>query len=196
MNNVVAHNYHITRELRNKKNRHSSFVIWFTGLSGSGKSTLANALENRFFAAGIQTYALDGDNVRKGLNIDLKFTREDRRENIRRIAEVAGLFSDAGLITIAAFISPLKEDRELARKIIGDQDFFEVYIDTPIALCEKRDVKGLYKKARAGEIENFTGISSPYEAPEKADFIIKTDQESVEDAVKRLFDHLKKKYEL
>ncbi|WP_324719218.1 adenylyl-sulfate kinase [Salinimicrobium sp. HB62] len=194
MSNIVKHDYHITRQDRNRQNKHGSLVIWFTGLSGSGKSTIADKLEQRLFEAGIQTYALDGDNIRSGLNKGLKFTREDRSENNRRIAEVAKLFVDAGMITITAFISPLKEDREQARAIIGDDNFIEVFVNTPLEVCEERDVKGFYKKARAGEIKNFTGISAPYEAPKNPDFEIKTEEESVEDAVGRLFSYLKEKY--
>lgn len=194
MPNIVKHTYHITREDRNRKNKHRSLVLWFTGLSGSGKSTIASHLEQRLFKEGIQTFALDGDNIRSGLNKGLTFTREDRFENNRRIAEVAKLFLDAGMITITAFISPLKEDRDQAKNVIGNENFLEIFVNTPLKVCEERDVKGFYKKARAGEIKNFTGISSPYEAPEDPDFEIRTEEESVEDAVDRLFSFLKEKY--
>ncbi len=194
MPNIVKHTYHITREDRNRKNKHRSLVLWFTGLSGSGKSTIASHLEQRLFKAGIQTFALDGDNIRSGLNKGLTFTREDRFENNRRIAEVAKLFLDAGMITITAFISPLKEDRDQAKNVIGNENFLEIFVNTPLKVCEERDVKGFYKKARAGEIKNFTGISAPYEAPEDPDFEIRTEEESVEDAVDRLFSFLKEKY--
>lgn len=194
MPNIVKHTYHITREDRNRKNKHRSLVLWFTGLSGSGKSTIASHLEQRLFKEGIQTFALDGDNIRSGLNKGLTFTREDRFENNRRIAEVAKLFLDAGMITITAFISPLKEDRDQAKNVIGNENFLEIFVNTPLKVCEERDVKGFYKKARAGEIKNFTGISAPYEAPEDPDFEIRTEEESVEDAVDRLFSFLKEKY--
>ncbi|MCY2686932.1 adenylyl-sulfate kinase [Salinimicrobium sp. TH3] len=193
MTNIVKHDYHINREDRNIQNNHNSFVIWFTGLSGSGKSTIANKLEKRLFEEGIKVYALDGDNIRSGLSKGLSFTREDRWENNRRISEVAKLFMDAGMIAITAFISPLKEDRDQAKKIIGRENFIEVFINTPLEVCEERDVKGFYKKARAGKIENFTGISAPYEAPVRPDFEIKTEEESVEDAVARLFSFLQQK---
>lgn len=171
-------------------------MIWFTGLSGSGKSTIANKLEEYLFEQDVQTYALDGDNIRSGLNEGLGFTREDRLENNRRIAEVAKLFMDAGMVTITAFISPLKEDRDQAKKIIGDENFLEVFVNTPLRICEDRDVKGFYKKARAGEIKNFTGISSPYQAPENPDLEIQTHRESVEEAVERLLEFLYKKIKL
>ena len=193
--NLTEHNYHICREERNRQNAHNSFVIWFTGLSGSGKSTIANQLEKKLFDSGIGTYSLDGDNIRSGLNRGLSFTEEDRTENNRRIAEVAKLFVDAGLVTITAFISPLKDDRERAKSIIGAEDFFEVFVNTPLEVCEERDVKGLYKKARKGEIANFTGISAPYEKPVNPDVEIKTEQESVEDAVERIFKAIQSKLE-
>ena len=196
MSNIVKHKYHISRKDRNSKNSHKSFVIWFTGLSGSGKSTIASKLEERLFKKGIKTYALDGDNIRSGLNKGLKFSREDRLENNRRIAEVAKLFMDAGMVAITAFISPLKEDREQAREIIGKKNFIEIFVNTPLEVCEERDVKGFYKKAREGEIKNFTGISAPYEIPEAPDFEIKTQAESVEEAVERLYVFLREKLEL
>jgi adenylylsulfate kinase len=196
MTNIVKHDYHINRKDRNKQNDHNSLVIWFTGLSGSGKSTIANKLEKCLFEEGIKVYALDGDNIRSGLSKGLSFTREDRWENNRRISEVAKLFMDAGMIAITAFISPLKEDRDQAKKIIGEENFIEVFINTPLEVCEERDVKGFYKKARAGEIENFTGISAPYENPKNPDFEIMTEEESVEDAVARLFSFLKQKMKL
>lgn len=155
-------------------------VIWFTGLSGSGKSTLAVQLEANLAARGYKTYLLDGDNIRTGLNKDLSFSDDGRIENIRRIGEVAKLFVDAGIIVLTAFISPFRSDREHARQIIGSNSFMEVYVDCPIEVCEQRDVKGLYKKARTGEVANFTGIDSPYEAPDRPDLIIKTSELSVE----------------
>lgn len=196
MNNITKHKYCISREDRNKRNGHGSLVVWFTGLSGSGKSTIANKLEKLLFDAGIQTYSLDGDNIRSGINRDLSFSVEDRDENIRRIAEVAKLFFDAGIVTITAFISPLEKERNGARHIIGSGNFIEVFVDTPLKVCEQRDVKGLYKKAREGEIENFTGIGSPYEAPENPDFKIKTMEETVEDAALRLYHFLQNKLNL
>lgn len=193
--NLTEHHYHISREERNRQNAHNSFVIWFTGLSGSGKSTIANQLEKKLFSSGMRTYSLDGDNIRSGLNSGLSFSEEDRTENNRRIAEVAKLFVDAGLVTITAFISPLKDDRERAKKIIGGEDFIEVFVNTSLEVCEERDVKGLYKKARKGEIANFTGISAPYEKPLNPDIEIKTEQESVEDAVERIFKTIQSKLE-
>lgn len=193
MENIIKHTYHISKEDRNNQNGHNSFVIWFTGLSGSGKSTIANQLEKRLFDMGVKTYSLDGDNIRSGLNKGLGFTKEDRNENNRRIAEVAKLFMDGGLVTITAFISPLKEDRDRAREIIGSENFIEIFVNTPLSICEKRDVKGLYKKARQGEIKNFTGISSPYENPSNPDIEVKTDEETIEDSVERILEILKAK---
>ena len=193
MPNIIKHKYHISREDRSKKNGHTSLVLWFTGLSGSGKSTIASKLEERLFKQGVQTYALDGDNIRSGLNKGLGFSREDRFENNRRISEVAKLFMDAGMLTITAFISPLKEDRDQAKNIIGRENFLEIFVNTPLEICEKRDVKGFYAKARAGEIKNFTGISAPYEVPETPDFEIKTEEESVEESVERLLKFLEQK---
>ncbi|MCC8358773.1 adenylyl-sulfate kinase [Salinimicrobium sediminilitoris] len=191
--NITKHNYHITRNDHNRQNGHNSFVIWFTGLSGSGKSTIANNLEKALFHKGIKTYSLDGDNIRSGLNKGLTFSLEDRKENNRRIAEVAKLFMDAGIVTVTAFISPLKQDREEARKIIGESNFLEIYVNTPLSICEERDVKGLYKKARAGEIENFTGISSPYEAPEEPALEIRTQQMSINESIEKITEYLKVK---
>ena len=191
--NITKHDYHISREERNRQNGHNSFVIWFTGLSGSGKSTVANQLEKSLFKNGIRTFSLDGDNIRSGLNKGLTFSLEDRKENNRRIAEVAKLFMEAGMVTITAFISPLREDREEARNIIGENNFIEIFVNTPLGVCEERDVKGLYKKARVGEIKNFTGISSPYEAPVDPAIEIRTEEETVEDAVKRIIITLKEK---
>ncbi|GHA30104.1 adenylyl-sulfate kinase [Salinimicrobium marinum] len=192
--NIIKQDYQITRSDRNQQNRHNSFVIWFTGLSGSGKSTIANALEIALFQKNIRTYTLDGDNLRCGLNEGLSFSKEDREENNRRIAQVAKLFIDAGLVTISAFISPLRKEREKAKKIIGKEHFVEIYVNTPLAVCEKRDVKGLYKKARRGEVQNFTGIDSPYEAPEQADLEIITEQETIEESVKKILQFLNKNY--
>jgi bifunctional enzyme CysN/CysC len=163
--NVHRQALSITREDREHLNGHKGKVIWFTGLSGSGKSTIANALEKELHSQGKRTYILDGDNVRLGLNKDLGFTDADRVENIRRVAEVAKLMMDAGLIVITAFISPFRQEREMARELIGRDSFIEVFIDTPLEVCETRDPKGLYKKARSGQIPNMTGINSPYEPP-------------------------------
>jgi bifunctional enzyme CysN/CysC len=160
--------------------------VWFTGLSGSGKSTIANLVEKRLLAMGLHTYLLDGDNVRHGLNKDLGFTAEDRVENIRRVAEVAKLMVDAGLIVLVSFISPFRAERRLARELFGEGEFIEAYVDTPLAIAEQRDVKGLYAKARAGEIVNFTGIDSPYEVPERADIVLDTVDASAEQLADRL----------
>lgn len=195
-NNIVFQNYTVSRSLRNKQNKHTSFVLWFTGLSGSGKSTIANALEQELFKMGLKTYSLDGDNIRSGINKSLGFSVEDRKENLRRIAEVAKLFVDAGIITIAAFVSPLQSDRNLVREIIGENDFVEIFVDTSIEECERRDVKGLYKKARIGEIKNFTGIDAPFEVPLNPQIHIKTENTSVEEAVKTIVTFVKNKIEL
>lgn len=174
----------------------SSFVVWFTGLSGSGKSTLANKLEEQLFAQGIHSYVLDGDNIRQGINRDLNFTEEDRTENLRRIAEIAKLFVDAGIVTIAAFIAPLAAEREKIRSIVGADNFVEIYVSTPIEECEKRDVKGLYKRARLGEIPHFTGISSPYEAPKNPDLEIDTSKIEVEEAIVSILNVIEAKLKL
>ncbi|MBX2908167.1 MAG: adenylyl-sulfate kinase [Chitinophagales bacterium] len=195
-NNIVFQNYFVSRSLRNKQNNHASFVLWFTGLSGSGKSTIANAVEKKFFELGLKTYTLDGDNIRSGINKSLGFSVEDRKENLRRIAEVAKLFVDAGVITIAAFVSPLQSDRNLVKEIVGENDFVEIFVDTSIEECERRDVKGLYKKARAGEIKNFTGIDAPFEVPLNPQIYIKTENTNVEEAVKTIVTFVKNKIEL
>src|SRR5690606_19672794 len=175
---------------------HDSLVVWFTGLSGSGKSTLANALEAKLFEKGIRTYILDGDNIRIGLNKGLSFSEEDRHENIRRIAEVGKLFFDAGIVALTAFISPSQKDRDLERKIIGEENFVEIYINTPMEVCEQRDIKGLYKKARAGEIKNFTGLDAPYETPERPELEIKTEEQSIEESVEKVYMFLMEKLKL
>ncbi|WP_299061904.1 adenylyl-sulfate kinase [uncultured Polaribacter sp.] len=194
--NIIEHSYQISLSDRKILNNHNSFLIWFTGLSGSGKSTIANAVEQELFKKGIKTYTLDGDNIRRGINKDLSFSPEDRTENIRRIAEIANLFIDAGIIVLAAFISPYKKDRENIKNIVNDVNFVEIYIETSVQECERRDVKGLYKKARAGEIKNMTGISAPYEAPENPAIKIETEKESIESAVKRIVDYVKPKLEI
>lgn len=187
---VVWHPGSVTREARQARNRHRGVVVWFTGLSGSGKSTLAHALEKYLFDLGCQTVVLDGDNVRHGLCGDLSFSENDRKENIRRIGETAKLFAEAGLITITAFISPFREDRERVRGLMPHGDFIEIYVDCPLETCEERDVKGLYKKARAGEIAAYTGISSPYEPPERPEYTVNTAQKSVEDCLTGLVNYL------
>ncbi|HCD48742.1 MAG TPA: adenylyl-sulfate kinase [Alphaproteobacteria bacterium] len=186
--NIHRQAVNISRADREQLNENRARVYWFTGLSGSGKSTIANAFEVALNERGIRTYLLDGDNIRHGLNRDLGFTDADRIENIRRIAEVARLMLDAGLVVLTAFISPFQQDRAMARELIGGDDFVEVFVDTPLALCEERDVKGLYKKARAGEIPNFTGISSPYEAPENPECRLSGEGKSIEDMVQALIE--------
>ena len=191
--NVVYHQATDTKDRRNILNKHQSKVIWFTGLSGSGKSTLAHALEEKLFNLGCRTFVLDGDNVRHGLNSNLDFSEADRTENIRRISEVSKLILESGLIVMTAFISPFKKDRNEARKLISNDDFIEIYCKASLEICEKRDVKGLYKRARAGEIKNYTGIDSPYEAPENPELIIDTDKESLGESVSKIFDFLESK---
>jgi len=193
---IVPHTYQVSIQDRRTLNKHNSFLIWFTGLSGSGKSTIANVVEQELFKLGIKTYTLDGDNIRKGINNDLTFSPEDRTENIRRIAETSNLMIDAGLVVLAAFVSPYKKDRDNIKSIVKDVNFVEVYINTSLEECERRDVKGLYKKARAGEIKNMTGISAPYEAPEHPDIEIETEFISVEKAVKKIIEHISPKLKL
>ncbi len=182
-----SHNIHwqdveVDKEARAGQNRHRPAVVWFTGLSGSGKSTIANIVESKLHAQGVRTYLLDGDNVRHGLNRDLGFTDADRVENIRRIAEVSGLMVDAGLVVLVSFISPFRAERRLARDVVADGEFVEVFVDTPLDVAEQRDPKGLYAKARRGELTNFTGIDSPYEPPEAPEVHIRTAATSAEDA--------------
>lgn len=188
--NITIHTYDLTREKRNARHQHQSFVLWFTGLSGSGKSTIANKVEAALFERQKQVYSLDGDNIRSGINKGLGFTKEDRKENLRRIAEVAKLFVDAGHISVAAFVSPLASDRALVESIIGEKDFIEIFIDTSLEECERRDVKGLYEKARAGKIKNFTGIDAPYEAPQKPAIHIKTEEKTVDQAVEEILNYI------
>lgn len=191
--NIIPHTYQVSTQDRRKANNHNSFLVWFTGLSGSGKSTIANTLEIRLYKKKIKTYTLDGDNIRKGINKDLTFSPGDRTENIRRIAEVANLFVDAGIVVLAAFISPYRKDRAAIKEIVGNNNFIEVYINTSVEECEKRDVKGLYKKACKGEIKNFTGIDAPYEAPIHPDIEIKTEQLTVEQSVTKIIDVINQK---
>ena len=189
--NVVWHEAMVTKQDREKLFGHRGAVLWFTGLSGSGKSTVAHEVENRLHQMRCHTYVLDGDNVRHGLNGDLGFSEEDRQENIRRLAELVKLFADAGVIVLSAFISPFRADRQRARSLLAEGDFFEVYCRCGIAACEERDPKGLYKKARAGELADFTGISSPYEEPEHPDIIIDTDRYPVAACAEAIMSHLR-----
>jgi len=188
--NIIYHQATVTRQRRSDLNDHRSVVLWFTGLSGSGKSTLAHALEEKLFQRGCRTFVLDGDNVRHGLNSNLDFSENGRTENIRRISEVSKLMLESGLIVMTAFISPFNKDRNEARKLISDDDFIEIYCKATLETCEERDVKGLYKKARAGEIKNYTGIDSPYEAPENSELIIDTDNETLNDSVLKIIKFL------
>jgi len=187
--NIVWHKSQVSREMREKANGHRSVVLWFTGLSGSGKSTLAHAVEDHLYQLNVRTYVLDGDNVRHGLCGDLGFSDVARRENIRRIGEASKLFVDAGIVVLTAFISPFRSDRQQVRKLMGD-DFIEIYCDSSLETCEKRDVKGLYARARAGEIKDFTGISSPYEAPDTADIVVNTGVLSLQESVQQVVDYL------
>jgi adenylylsulfate kinase len=189
--NVVWHRATVTRERREEQNQHKGTILWFTGLSGAGKSTLAHAVEERLHQLGCRTFVLDGDNVRHGLCSDLGFSVEDRVENIRRIAEVAKLFLEGGLITLTAFISPFREERNAARKIVPHGDFLEIYCHCSIDVCEQRDVKGLYKRARAGEIKDFTGISSPYEEPLAPELAVDTGAASIDECVDQVIDLLR-----
>ena len=191
--NIVWHHGTVTRADREKLGGHRGCTIWLTGLSGSGKSTIAVDLEKRLFERGAHTYILDGDNIRHGLNKNLGFSPADRTENIRRIGEVAKLFTDAGVVAVTAFISPYRADRDQVRALMADGDFIEIHIDCPVEVCEGRDVKGLYKKARAGEIKEFTGISAPYEAPAKAELTIKSHELSVEQSVATILGYLEKR---
>ena len=188
---VIYHHASVTRQRRNKLNNHRSIVLWFTGLSGSGKSTLAHALEEKLFQKDCRTFVLDGDNVRHGLNSNLDFSEKGRTENIRRISEVSKLMLESGLIVMTAFISPINKDRGEARQLISNEDFIEIYCKASIETCETRDVKGLYKRARAGEITNYTGIDSPYEVPENPELTIDTDNQSLEESVSIILSFLK-----
>ena len=191
--NIIKQAYSVSIESRKKLKHHQPLLLWFTGLSGSGKSTIANCVEQELYKNNIHTYTLDGDNIRKGLNSDLSFSPENRRENIRRIAETAHLMIDAGLVVLAAFVSPYRKDRDHIRSIVGDYNMVEIYINTSIKECERRDVKGLYKKARNGEIKNMTGISAPYESPLHPDIQINTEEVTVVDATKQIINFIKPK---
>lgn len=188
--NIVWHSATITREHRHLRNGHKSFILWFTGLSGAGKSTLAHAAEDALFKRGCNTFVFDGDNVRHGLCSDLGFSPEDRQENIRRIGEMSKLFAEAGIIALTAFISPFRNDRNMVRELMGPSEFVEIYCDTSIEVCEQRDTKGLYKKARSGDIQEFTGISSPYEVPENPEIIVRSGEDSVESCTNKIIDYL------
>ena len=194
--NIVKHSYSVNLESRKKLKQHQPLLLWFTGLSGSGKSTIANCVEQELHKNSIHTYTLDGDNIRKGLNSDLSFSPEDRSENIRRIAETAHLMIDAGLVVLATFVSPYRNDRDHIRKIVGEDNMVEIYINTSIEECERRDVKGLYKKARKGEIKNMTGISAPYESPLHPDIQINTEEVTIVDATKQIINFINPKLTL
>jgi adenylylsulfate kinase len=188
--NVVWHERLVSRRERNLLNKHKSGVVWFTGLSAAGKSTIAHHLEKDLFDRGIRVYVLDGDNVRHGINSNLGFSREDRKENLRRIAEVSKLYVDAGIVVLAAFISPYREDRAYIKEIVGPEDFFEIYVNCSLQACENRDPKGLYKKARAGLIKNYTGIDAPYEEPLSPDLEIDTEKLDVDSSVRKVLTFL------
>ena len=192
-NNITPHKGKIGKEDRLRMNGHKTALVWFTGLPGSGKSTISHQLEYRLFQRRIKTYVLDGDNVRQGLCRDLGFSAEDRRENLRRVGEVAVLFLDAGILTVAAFASPYRADRFMVRRMFGPGDFIEVYLKCDLKVCEERDPKGLYKKARSGEIKNFTGVSDPYEPPENPEIVLDTDGLSIEESVSKIMDYLGEK---
>ena len=187
---VVWHKAQISKFDRQRLNGHRSAVIWFTGFSGAGKSTLSVAVEKELHKRGIRTYVLDGDNIRHGLNSNLGFTQEDRTENIRRIGEVSKLFVDAGIMTLTAFISPYRNDRDMVRAMVGTGEFVEIYVKCALEECERRDPKGLYKKARSGEIKGFTGIDAPYEAPWNPELIVETDKESLKESVASVLNFL------
>ena len=190
-NNLYWHKHSVTAKERWKSYGYKSCVIWFTGLSAAGKSTLANVLSKELHIMEVKNYVLDGDNIRHGLNKNLGFSHDDRKENIRRIGEVAKLFVDAGLIVMAAFISPYREDRSNVRRLLGNGQFIEVFVKCPVSECERRDPKGIYKRAKAGEIKEFTGVSAPYEEPENPEIILKTDEMSLEKCIKTLLNYLR-----
>ena len=191
--NIIYHNALVTREKRNQLNKHKSVIIWFTGLSGSGKSTLAHSVEERLHELNCKTFVLDGDNVRHGLSSNLDFSDDDRKENIRRIGEAAKLMMEAGVITMTAFISPFEKDRNLIREILPKGDFIEIYCKASLEVCESRDVKGLYKRSRSGEIKNYTGIDSPYEPPSDPELVIDSGNELLEVSVTRIVKFLRDK---
>ncbi|MEQ8637386.1 adenylyl-sulfate kinase [Gimesia maris] len=191
--NVTWHDHRVTKEERCKQNGHKGAVLWFTGLSGSGKSTIANTVDHKLFEMGKHTFVLDGDNIRMGLNKNLGFSPEDRTENIRRIGEVSKLYTDAGILVMTAFISPYLEDRDQVREIMGEGEFIEVLVKASLETCEERDPKGLYKKARAGEIKGFTGIDAPYEAPEKPELVLDSDAKGIDELADEVVAYLEAK---
>jgi len=191
---TVTHNFKITKSQRELLHGHKAYLLWFTGLSGSGKSTLANLVEIELHKKRVSTYILDGDNIRQGINKDLSFTPGDRSENIRRIAEISNLMLDAGVVTLAAFVSPYLKDREAVKQVVGIDNVIEIYVNTSLEVCEQRDVKGLYKKARAGEIKNMTGISAPFQAPTHPDIEIVTDGQTTQQSVDAIMQFLNKKF--
>lgn len=193
MNHVIFHKASVSRHDRNRLNKHKSGLVWFTGMSASSKSTIAHNVEKELFERSISTYVLDGDNIRHGLSSDLGFSNEDRKENIRRIVELSKLLIDAGILVLAAFISPSGEDREYIRKRFENDNFLQIYVKCSIEECEKRDPKGQYKKARAGTIKNYTGISAPYEAPEMPDLVIDTEKMTLEDSVRTVIKFINEK---
>ena len=193
---ITPHQHSVSLEDRERLHRHKGHVLWFTGLSGSGKSTVASAVERELHLRGISTYILDGDNVRTGLNADLDFSASSREENIRRIAHVSGLMKEAGLVVLSAFVSPYAKDRDLVRETVGTSSFSEIFVSTPLEVCEQRDVKGLYAKARVGEISNFTGISAPFEAPEHPALDVPTHKMSISESTQRVVDYILPKIEL
>lgn len=190
-NNIIWHLHHVSKKERSIQKKQQPCILWFTGLSGAGKSTIASAVEQKLFEMGHHTYLLDGDNVRHGMNKDLGFSDEDRIENIRRIGEMSKLFVDAGLIVLTAFISPFRSDRRMVRELVAGHEFIEVHVSTPLSTCEQRDPKGLYKKARQGEIKNFTGIDSDYESPESPEVTIDTSVMGIEACADAIIDYLK-----
>ncbi|MBO3699775.1 adenylyl-sulfate kinase [Fabibacter sp. E12] len=191
--NIIHQNFKIDSKKRQSLLKQKPLLIWFTGLSGSGKSTMANLLESELHASGYKTYLLDGDNIRSGLCEDLAFTEDDRVENIRRIGEVSRLFLDSGIIVLSAFVSPFAHDRDLVRELVGKENYVEVFVDCPLEVCEERDVKGLYKKAREGKIKNFTGIDSPFERPENADIVLKTAEVDAKILLSKLLNYVEPK---
>ena len=193
MNNVFGHRFKISVSERNRLNEHNSFLLFFTGLSGSGKSTLASAVEKKLYDDGVRTFSLDGDNVRIGINSDLGFSPEDRSENIRRIAHVSKLFVDAGVVVLASFIAPYEKDRAFIKKTVAEENYVEIFVNTSLEECERRDSKGLYQKAREGKIKDFTGISAPYESPEKPDLAVSTESIPIEELVEAVYEKIKDK---
>ena len=191
---TVKQNFKTTKSQREVLHGHKAYLLWFTGLSGSGKSTLANLVEIELHKKGISTYILDGDNIRQGINKDLSFAPEDRTENIRRIAEISNLMLDAGVVTFAAFVSPYSKDREAVKQIVGPDNFIEIFVNTSLEQCVRRDVKGLYKKARAGEIKNLTGISAPYQAPINPDVEVVTDDQTIQESIAIIMQFLNTKF--